>query len=554
MKLTSIPQLARNVVRLREIVTILSKYGLADWISQLDLDFAKGLFTGPAGTQLAQLTRESRIRLALTELGPTFIKLGQMLSTRADLIGNKLADELTALHSNAPADPSEIVREIIERELGQTVEDLFAEFDDTPLASASIGQVHRAVLRSGDVVVVKVQHAGIEEKIRDDLEILVGLAELAEKQFAELRNYRPRATTAELQRTLRRELDFGREERNARQFISNFADDPGVKIPAPIAELTTSRVLTMELLPGIQLSNLACLREARLDLGQIARRGAEIFLRMIFEHGFYHADPHPGNLFVLPGGVIGLIDCGMVGRIDERTRDQIEDLLLSIAGRDGAELTSIITRIGQVPPNLDHSGLDYDVNDFVAHYAEQPLENLKLGNALQEMTEIIRRYQIVLPAGIALLLKVLIMLEGTGRLLHPGFNLIELIQPYQRKLMMRRFSPLRRVKKLGRLIGEWERLGEILPKGITEIVGQIQAGRFEIHLHHRSLEPSVNRLVFGLLTSAMFLGSAIMLSTKVPPVVQEISLAGAAGIGASLILGMRLIRAINKSGHLDERQ
>ncbi len=551
MKLTAIPQLARNMNRVREIVLILSKYGLADWISRLDLDFAKGLFKSPEGKALGALSHQTRIRLALTELGTTFVKLGQMLSTRADLIGPELAEELALLQDSAPADPPEVVRTTSEAELGQPLCELFAEFDDKPLASASIGQVHRARLRNGQPVVVKVQHPGIEARVRTDLDILVNLAGLAEQHIPELRRYRPRATAAEFQRTLLRELDFGREERNLEQFVAHFAEDPTVRFPQPVSEVSTSRVLTMEFLEGIKIAEPDRLRAAGYDLEEIARRGAALFLEMIFRDGFYHADPHPGNILVLPGGVIGLLDAGMVGHIDETLREDIEEMFVAIGNRDVAHLATVLTRVGSVPADLDRTAFRSDLSDYLSHYSGQSLQNFDLGGALTELIEIVRRYQVTLPSNLTLLLKVLVMLEGTARLLSPQFNLMGLIGPYQQKLVWRRLSPRRRALKLWRMYNEWEYLGETLPRSLVDICQRIQAGRFDVHLQHQRLEPSINRLVFGLLTSALFLGSALLLGTKVPPLLDDISIPGAIGVIGSLALGLRLLWAIRKSGHLD---
>ncbi len=552
MKLSSIPQLARNVNRLREIVTILSKYGLADWMSRLDWDFAKGLFKGPEGRGLAELTHETRVRLALSELGTTFIKLGQLLSTRPDLIGPALAKELTTLQDHSPADPPHTVRATVEAELGQSIGDLFAQFDERPLASASIAQVHRARLKTGKAVVLKVQHPAIETRIRNDLDILIGLVKVAEKYLPEARQYRPRTTAAELQRMILRELDFGREERNLLQFAANFAADPTVRFPAPYPELSTSRVLTMDLLEGVKIAEPQNLRSAGFDLEEIARRGAEVFLEMIFRDGFYHADPHPGNIVVMPGGVIGMLDCGMVGRLDERMREEVEEMLLAIAAGDAAQLTTTLTRLGSVPAGVDQAVLGADVTEFVSFYSGESLKDLHLGKALTELTEIIRRHHIVLPAGIAMLLKVLIMLEGTARLLSPQFSLIELIRPYQKKLLWRQFSPLKRLQKIRRLYREWEHLGEVLPARIIEIMQQVQSGKLDVHLQHQHLEPSVNRLVFGMLTSALFLGSALLCSMNVPPLVNGVSVLGTLGCGVSLVLALRLLWAIRKSGRLDQ--
>jgi ubiquinone biosynthesis protein len=534
---------------------VLSKYGLANWVSRLDLDFVKGLFKDPDGEVLARHRPEVRVRLAFNELGPTFIKLGQILSTRPDLVGVELAAELTHLQSEVRADPPAAVRKTIETELGEPIGALFAEFDDEPLASASIGQVHRARLHSGEQVVVKVQHAGIEEKVRVDLDILGGLAQMAE-MVPEFVNYRPRATAEEFQRTLLRELDFGREARHMQQFAQDFADDPRIHIPRSYPRLSTGRVLTMELLEGLRLCETARLAESGCDLEELARRGAEVYLTMIFSNGFYHADPHPGNILILPNQVIGLLDYGMVGRIDEPLRELIEEMLSAVVHCDAVHLTSIITRIGTVPPQLDQASLSIDVTDFLDHYAHQRIDELELGGALNEMIEIIRRYRIMLPARIALLIKVLVMLEGAGRLLNPRFSLVEVMRPYQRQMMFRRLSPARQLRRLRRLYSELEHLAEVLPRGIVDILQQVQSGSFDVHLDHRGLEPSVNRLVLGMLASALFLGSSWLMSNSVGPLIPWVglSLLGVIGCATAIMLGLRLLRAINKSGHLDRRK
>lgn len=552
MKITAIPQLLRNSSRGVEVLSVLSKYGLATWFGRLDFKLADGFLKTPNGELLRQHPAHTRIRLALQELGPTFIKLGQVLSTRADLIGVTLANELQLLQDQVPADRADAVREIIEDELGQNVEELFFEFDDRPLASASIGQVHRARLVTGERVVVKVQHKNIQQKIRIDLDILARLAELAEL-IPEFKNYRPKATAAEFQRTLLRELDFGREERNMQEFAANFADDPRLRIPKTYPDYTTGRVLTMEELDGVKLADVQACASAGFDLPEVARRGAELYLEMIFTHGFYHADPHPGNILVLDGNVIGLVDYGMVGRIDESLREDIEEMLVAVAEGDSAHLTSVITRLGKVPAGLDQAALSVEVADFVSQYTYQRLDEFQLGQALNDMTELIRRYRIMLPARIALLLKVLVMLEGTARLLSPRFNLIEVMAPYRKKMIWRRLSPGRQVRRFRRLYRELEILAEVAPRGMVDIIEQIQSGKFDVHLDHRGLEPSVNRLALGLLTSALFLGSSLLLSMNVPPLFRGVSVAGALGCGVSLFLGLRLLRAINKSGHLDRR-
>jgi ubiquinone biosynthesis protein len=316
----------------------------------------------------------------------------------------------------------------------------------------------------------------------------------------------------------------------------------------------------MEYIEGVKLSEPDKLAQAGFDLEEVARRGAEVYLTMMFTHGFYHADPHPGNVVLLPGNVIGLLDFGMVGRIDEQLRETIEEMLAALMHRDSVHLTSLITRIGTVPQQFDQAALSLDLADFVAHYGNLRLDDFDLGGALNELMEMIRRHHILLPARVAMLIKVLVMLEGTSRLLSPRFSLLEVMQPYQRRMVFRRMSPARQARKLRRLLSELEYLVEVLPRGLVDILQQVQSGRFDIHLDHRGLEPSVNRLVLGMLASALFLGSALLVSQKVeplipwPPLLANLSVLGVTGCTISILLGLRLLRAINKSGHLDRRK
>jgi ubiquinone biosynthesis protein len=563
IKVRSIPHLYRNVRRWTEILAVLSKYGLADWLASTNIDFIKDRLSSRAGESIARLTREARIRLTLTELGPTFIKLGQLLSTRPDVVGRELADELKQLQDATPADPPELVRKIVETELGQPLDDVFGEFNLLPIASASIGQVHRARLKSGERVVVKVQHAGIQSKVNEDLEVLSGLAQLAE-QFPEFTPYRPTANVADMGRTLRRELDFGREERNLHQFAELFREDPTICVPKAYTELSTSQVLTMDLVDGIPLSQPGLLAAAGLDREEVARRGANIYMQMIFTHGFFHADPHPGNILLLPGNVVGLLDFGMVGRIEERLRENIEDMLMAIVQHDVQLLVRVIKQIGKPPPQLDEAGLANDLADFVGQYATQSLEHFDVAGALTDMIEIMRRYGIMLPPNVAMLIKTLVTLEGTAKLLSPRFSLMEVMQPFHRGMLLRRLSPMRQAKKLRRLYLEVEQLVEVLPQRIVQILEQVQDGKFDVHLDHRGLGPSVNRLVLGMLASALFVGSSFMLSNQVPPLLfhrsdpgwlglKDLSILGLSGCTLSLLVGLRLLRAIGKSGHLDQK-
>jgi ubiquinone biosynthesis protein len=554
MDLTSLPRLARNTGRFRDVVAIFAKYGLAPWMQSVRIEWIQHLFRDSAGRSLGDLPAEVRIREALTELGTTFIKLGQILSTRPDLVGPELTAELQQLQSKTPVDPPEAVRKVIQDELGQSPEELFEEFDEIAFASASIGQVHAAKLAGGQSVVVKVQHPGIEDRIHNDLEIMQQLAQLAEQYSPELRQYRPVDTTAEFSRTLLAELDFTREHRNLQAFIRNFTQQDDICVPAPYPELSSQRVLTMDRLMGVSVSELNALKESGHDLSSVARRGANMFLDMIFRDGFYHADPHPGNLLVMQGGAIGLLDCGMVGRIDETLREQIEDLLIAAVRGDSVTFCDGIVRLGSVPPGFDDNRMRAEVEEFLIEYTAGSLKDFDLSGALNGMTAIIRNYGIILPARVSLLIKVLVMLEGTSRNLHPEFSLAQLLEPWQAKAMERRLSPQRIFGRLQNVMSDWARLGESLPRDLGDIVTQIKRGRFDVHLEHRRLEQTVNRLVLGILAAALFMGSAQLWSREVQPLVFGVSVPGALGCAGAVVLGIRLLKAIRSTGNLETKR
>lgn len=562
MKISSIPQLYRNVRRWQDILAILRRYGLADWLSQLKFDFIRDWIKDDQGIPLASYSREKRIRLALTELGPTFIKLGQVLSLRPDLIGPNLAAELTSLQSELPADPPEDIKKLIAKELGSPVEELYAEFDGTAIASASIGQVHLAKLHDGTRVVVKVQHPNIQNVVREDMEVLAGLATLA-AHIPEIEVWKPTVLVEQLSKSLQRELNFSRELQNLLLFARELANTPSVRIPKPYPQLCSSRVLTMELLTGEPVSKLAEGDGTNVDNAsrqKLARLAAEVYIEMIFIHGVYHADPHPGNILVVNNCDLGLLDFGMVGRIDDRLRETIEEMLLAVASRDTSLLTMLIKRVGNTPPRLDESLLSIDVADLIGNYGSQPLDSFDLSGALNDVTEIMHHHQISLPPQTSLLIKMLITLEGTLRQLSPNFSLLEVMQPFFRRMWLRRLSPKRQAKRVRRIYLELENLLETLPAQVSGVMQLVQEGRLDVHLAHKGLSPSVNRIVLGLLISSVFLGSSVLLAFQVPPLlfgngpwfgVEKLSLLGLIGYAVSLLAGLRLIRAINRSGHLD---
>jgi ubiquinone biosynthesis protein len=550
MKLSTLSQFSKNAARFKEIVGTMAKYGLASWIKENDPRFIKGLLKSNQGDAITEMAPEVRLRMALTELGTTFIKLGQILSTRADLIGPAMAEELGKLQANVPPDEKQAIRQTVEKELGKPLDLLFAEFDFEAMGSASIGQVHRAKLHTGETVVVKVQHAGIEPKIINDLEILKVLAEMAERYDPDLKLYQPRETVANFSRDLLRELDFRREQRSLKQFQQNFTGSDWIHIPATYPEFSSHRVLTMELLNGFSVANTERLAEDNIDTQEFVHRGANMYLEMVFRDRFFHADPHPGNIWVLNDGKLGLLDCGMTGRLDSEMREELEGMLLAAVDNDPARLTDHVLRIATAPQAVDRNALQRDIDDFLSEYVSVSIDDLDLSAALNTLTDILRDHHILLPSGISLLLRVLVMLEGTSRLLDRNFNLAELIQPYAVKSVQRRYAPAKLFRQAKNTYRDWDRVLKILPRELFDTLIRIREGRFDVSIEHRRLEKVIKWLVHGILSAALFLGGSMILSREIPPTVRGVSIIGATAAVFGLLNGYRLVRAMKKSGDL----
>lgn len=553
MKIEPLARLERHAKRLGEIAAVLGKYGLADLFGGFDYPWLNKRLLSADGQTLSELTTPARVRLALTELGTTFIKLGQMLSTRPDLVGAEMAVELAELQSNVPAEPVEVARAIILADLGQPVEELFAEFDEVPLAAASIAQVYAARLHTGERVVVKVRRGGIEAKSITDLEIVQAMAELLEKHSPSLRPYQPVAIVRQFRKALLKEMDFAYEKRNIEEFTRHFADEPDVRIPAVYGSLCSHQIITMERLLGIPGTDIEALSASGENLAEFAKRGANMYLEMVFRDGFYHADPHPGNLMLLPGCVVGVIDCGQVGRIDDELRDEVEALLLAIVENDSTQVTEQVLRLGSVPADFNRERLRSDLDDFMADYVGHPLSDINVGHALTSLIEIIRRYHITLPPPLAVLLKTIIVLEGTSRRFSPEVSLAELIQPFCQRMILRRLSPSRLVRRARRTYRDWDRLISVLPRDLADLMARFRDGTLTVHLDHRHLDPIINRLVLGILTASIFIGSTELWSREAKPLLWGISIFGALGYLISLYLGWRLLRAIRKSGNIDSK-
>jgi ubiquinone biosynthesis protein len=551
MALKGLRHASRHIARYREIFSVLARYGFSDWVNRVEFDFAREILERKAPQALLSLSTQQRARMALMDLGPTFIKLGQFLSVRPDIVGVPFSEELKLLQSRVTQDPPEVVRGIVEADLKAATEDIFAEFDPVPVASASIGQVHRATLKTGEKVAVKVRRLGIEDVVATDMEILADIAGIVESYVEESRYYRPRETVSQFTRVITREMDFLREARHIINLGSDLSGNATVKIPKVYERLTTSRVLVMEWVDGKQLNELTDDDKKPLDMAAVAETVARLYLQMIFVNGFYHADPHPGNIMIMGDGKLALLDFGMVGRLSARVREYIEDLIPAIVSGDAERLARIIIKIGSLPPTLDQAALGADLSEFISYYGSVPIARINLAEALNEAVSIIHRHHIILPSEVIVLLKTLMTLDGSNRALSPEFSLISLLAPYQKNFAASILSPGRTIKRALRLSDSMRDFLETAPPAIADILERFRKGTLEIHMEHRGLEHSANRLVFGILTAAMFMGSSMVLSAGLPPKILGLSALGLFGYLISLVMGIRILWAIWISGRLE---
>lgn len=537
--------MGKSTARLKSIVNTLAKYGIADWLSDTKVDWIKKQLKNTRHEDLAKYTRDQRIRMAITELGTTFIKLGQVLSTRSDLIGEDLAKELSQLQSSTPADDISQVENRIKNEFGiETIHDLFIEFSSSPLASASIAQVHKAKLHSGEDVVVKVMHKGIEDIVAEDLKIMVKLANLAQKYSTQLKPYQPLILIRQFGQTMLDEMDFRLELKNIAKFEENFLNDDRVKFPSSYTQYSGKTVLTMSFLEGLALEKVEELDLSQEEKTHFTEESADIFMEMMFRDRFFHADPHPGNLLVREDGSLGILDCGMVHRIDARTNDLFEEIIIGVAQKDTEHIKNTLLNMCTVPKNIDYELFNSRIDIFLDKYIDLPLNELDMSAALSEGMAIIQQNHLMLPANMTSLMRVVMLLEGSSRLLNPDFNIAVLFKKYHFKIILRRYAPKNIAKRLIKNVHQWQHIADMLPKRVEKLLQNAGRENFGVNLEHKNLEESVNRLVMGLIVSALFLGSSLLWALNVPPQINGYSFFGITGIVISSVLTYKLIKEI----------
>ncbi|MCK4509702.1 MAG: ubiquinone biosynthesis protein UbiB [Desulfuromonadales bacterium] len=552
----------RTIRRYRTILGVLIKYGFGHFVEQLNIDYylelGKRIVTfSKMPKELERLNQPQRLRLAMEELGPTFIKLGQLLSTRPDVLGKEYIQEFSKLQDEVPAVSLEEVTAQIQREFGYPTEELFAEFSSEPIAAASIAQVHRGKLKSGEDVVFKVRRPGIVKIVETDIDVLMGLAYLVEQHIPTVALYDPIGLVKEFRRNIMREMNFTREGRTVDRFAANFADSSTVYIPKIFWDYTGDIVLTMEYVPGIKISELDALKAQGYDLKEIARRGADSFLKQVLDFGLFHADPHPGNVFILPDQVICMLDYGMVGHLGQDLKDQLVDLLQALLSKDVDSIISQLLYSGELADNSDLKNLRRDLHDFIDDYYDIVLQDIKVGKLLSEFIEILTHYRIHFPADYMMLAKALIVMEGVGLQLDPDFNMVAHMRPYVNKLVLERYNPKNLAAQAGRIAQSYSSLAKSLPQDIKEFLNRINRNQFKIDLEHRGLDKlatdldrSSNRVSFAVIIGALIVGSSLVMQIDKGPMLFGFPVLGLLGYSIAGLLGLWLAVGILRSGRL----
>ena len=566
-------RLLRNLGRTSEIVTVLLNHGFSDLVDRIGLRTvwyrSRGLFLRKKLEPARHVKMVERVRLTLESLGPTYIKFGQVMSTRPDLVPQEMLVELKKLQENVPPFSSAEAVQRLEEELGRLVSELFASFEKVPLAAGSLGQVHRAVHFDGTPLAVKIRRPGAVRNIERDLALMHEIAVLIDRHIAEARIFDPVGLVNHFARTIRREVNFAREGRTMDEFRRLFRQDATLYVPTVYWDLTTEAVLTMEYIEGYKIDELA--ERARIAVlpapsaaegavpvstpvepASVAANGARIFMKQAFEFGVFHGDPHPGNIRIRPDGTICMLDYGMIGMLDGATREQLIDLLVAISQQNVDSAVKLVLEIGESYREIDRPLLQIDMRDFIANYYGIPLERMNVGRLLSDFVAILSNHGIRCPGSLMLLIRALVTLEGIGRQLDPEFNLATHLQPFVERMVKQRYQPSRIAERLYDESRKMLELAHEMPGYLNDTMKKISQNELRIHLDHRNLdhfilemERSSNRLVVGMVVSALIMASALILAGKVSSVWISVPI-----YISSSLLAIWLIFGIFRSGRL----
>ncbi|MCE9619950.1 MAG: AarF/ABC1/UbiB kinase family protein [Planctomycetes bacterium] len=548
----------QHVQRYVQVLEVLARNGFGDLAQQLGLDTlidrGRSFLGGKSVKGHEQVPHLARIRKVLEELGPTYVKMGQVLSTRPDLIPQDLADEFKKLQNDVPGVDYEVIHASLEAEFPGQLKHLFRSITKKPLAAGSIAQVHRARLHDGTQIVLKVLRPGIRELTAIDMEILRTLAELVEKHFSNL-GYSPTKVVNEFAKELKHEVDLTDEARSTERLGNFFIDDADIVFPKVYWEATTTNVLALEEVHGIVLAGLKDGQIGAADRRKLVENGARAVFLQCLDHGFFHADPHPGNLIALPGGRIAFIDCGMTGQVDARTSRQLAELVTGVVAGDVDRVLAVAGALGDVDgEKLEDRELRADVQGILAEFQGTPLDRLNLGKVLQNFFATLRAHKIQCPADIMLLIKALSTIESVGRDLDPSFEMSSFVRPYLERLVNKRYTPSAILGRLRRSLLQYAELAEELPGELHDVITQLRRNKLAINLEHKGLgrltstiEHASRNISFALIIAAMFVGSSILILANRDQTSTGLSLIGFAGFLAASVLVVLMIVSNRKN-------
>jgi len=549
-----IPRSIRHINRYREIVFILVKYGLGDLIgytknlgkSAIKREKKSG---GTTRIDLRKASTYEKIRMAIEELGPTFVKFGQIMSNRPDIFPEAFIKELEKLQKNVAPFPFEMANKIIEEELCDQKEECFLEIDPIPLASASIAQVHRATLKSGEKVVLKIQRPNITKLIETDIEIMQFLSRKIQRQLPELSGIDAPAIIQEFKTTIKRELDFNQEISHIERFQHNFQNDKNIYIPKIYKHLCSKNLITIEYINGYTINELFTSLNNGIDPKVIAKNGANFILKQIFSFGFFHADPHPGNILVLPDSRICFIDFGMTGTLPKKFRSYLADMILAFVSQDATMIVKVLKKFTIDTSDFNSEELELRVGEIIEEFTYIPLNKIDSSELIQRLLALLVQFRLQLPPVVYMLMKALVTIEGVARKLDPDFNISEYVQPFAKKLLEEKYNPFNLLKNNYPKAIDFVRYIAEFPSIAFEIAEMLRDGKIKIGMEDKGLQSKQENyrqnnqiIAYSILSAAIFIGSSIIISAKIPPFWNYISLPGLTGIGISAIFAFAAIR------------
>ena len=558
----SIGRTYRHINRYRQLITILIKYGFDDIVDSLNLahyiEMGKSAITRKPQQEIKSIPRAKRIRLIVEEMGTTFIKFAQILSTRPDLISAELIEEFKKLQDNVPPFSSEQAYKIIEEELDGKINELFKSISKKPIASASIAQVYHAALPDGEEVAIKVKRPDIEKIVEVDVEIMTNLARIGENHFQALEIIQPVAIIEEFARQLDDEMNFHLEAHYIEKFAENAKGIDNLHAIKVYRAFSSRTVLTTEFIHGIKISQMDKIEKKGFDKHLIAVTGTNAVLKQIFQDGFFHGDPHPGNIFITNNQELCFLDFGMMGSLDKKNQEGLAAILVNIIQKNEDKITQSVLNVAINPDEIKNTNnLKREIIRFVNIYAYMPLEKLNAADVLQDLLNLLINNGIKLPPEFYLLIKAIATIEGIARNLVPDFIFMDYVKPYVERLIKQRYDPRRIAMDMGETTVEFYKLARELPMEIRELFKFIKKGEVKIDLETKSLLPVIktwdrdaNRLAYAIINASVLLSSSLIIIAHLPPTWQGVSIPGLVGIGIAAFMSLRLLIAIFMSGHL----